>query len=257
MRVVAVAGLKGGVGKTTTAAHLAAGLARQGRRVVVVDLDAQRSLTRWLLGAEAPPGTPGTLELVEARKVEPLPLPGREGLELVPATHALAGAEALMLSRPGAEGLLRQGLARLAPGRDHAVLDCPPGMSRVLVAALLASEAVLAPVPPTFMALEGLVELEAALERLRKGIRSRARLAGVLLFGADARTTVTAEVRDALRREHGSLLLRAEVRVSSRATTLPARQALAFDGGDPRGLEDWQAVTRETLARLEGARRGR
>lgn len=256
---IAVANAKGGAGKTTLAVHLAAGLARAGQRTLLVDLDSQANATGWLLGP-LPASAPGVADsLVRGVPLERVLLdaPGRPGMTIAPATPALAGADLALAGEVGGETLLAKALEPVASRFDAVVLDCPPNLGLSVVSALYAARWLVAPVPPSFLALAGLNRLKATLERVRERLNARTDVLAYVLFDVDAREGISAEARAFLRREAPGLLLKAEVRTSAAAKSLPAHRLTAWDAGaDPRGLEDYSALLAEFQQRLAaGARR--
>jgi len=264
MKVLVLASGKGGSGKSTTAVHLAVGLARQGRRVLLADLDPQGHATAWLLGLDDVPKA-GTAEALLAnklgpehlRRIEEPNLRGEKGgmLELLPSTRALHTADLSLAPEPGGHVILREILEEYrGEGWDFAILDCPAALGFYSLSALCAAHGVVAPVPPTFLALSGLRQLEERISLASKRLGANARLLGYLLFAVDPRKTITGESRDLLRREAKDRLYRAEVRVSTAAESLPAHRCTAWDqGADSRGAEDYPAVLAETLERLDEA----
>lgn len=255
MRTLAIVNAKGGTGKTTLAVHLAAGLALRGRRTLLVDLDPQGNASSWLLG-ELAPGTRGAADAVPTGHIGAEHLhaaPGREGLFVLPSTPQLAGLELALAQEVAGETLLRRALAGLR-GFDTVIIDCPPSLGLSVLSALVASDAAVAPVLPSFLALAGLARLEETCSRIRERLNVRTSVLGFVLFGADTREGITAETRDVLAAEGAGRLFRAEVRVSTAAKTLPARRLTAWDAGaDPRGATDYAAVLDETFERLEAA----
>jgi chromosome partitioning protein len=255
MRVLLIGSAKGGVGKTTAAVHLAAGFARRGKRVLLLDLDTQGHSTAWLVGRDvrqelglAEALLAGALGPEHVRDVE-----GRPGLALVPGGPALASAEHELGRRKGGELALRELLQPFARKLDVVVLDTPPNVGGLLtLSGLLAADAVLGVFSPGYLALDGLALLE---ERLRGSHAEggKARLLGFLALAVDAREGVAEESLALVRKEAPGRLLRHVVRVSTAQKALPGRKALAWDASeDLRGLEDWGAVLREVDARLEG-----
>jgi len=257
MKTLAIANAKGGTGKTTLAVHLATGLARQGKRVLLVDLDPQASATSWLLGIGHDANV-GTAEALLSKRIEHdhiRPIAGRDGLFLMPATTALAASEDVISRRPLAHLTLGKVLRGVAGSYDFAILDCPPAAGFYVVSALCAADGVVAPVLGAFLSLAGLRRLEEVVAEVREGLDSTTQVLGYVLFAADPREAITAEAREILGKEAGGKLYKAEVRVSTAAKALPARRETAWDAGaDPRGAEDYPAIMRETLERLDGRR---
>lgn len=250
-----VGSAKGGAGKTTTAVHLAAGLARRGRRVLLADLDVQGHASAWLLGREVR-GEAGLAEALLAGALRPehvRDVEGRPGLAVATGGPALAPAELALARRVGGHRALQELLHPFTRRLDVVVVDTPPNVGGLLtLSGLLAAEAVLGTFSPGYLALDGLALLE---ERLlaSHGEGGKARLLGFLALAVDYRESVAEEALELVRKEAPGRLLRHVVRVSTSQKSLPGRRALAWDEGeDARGLEDWTGVLREVEARLDG-----
>jgi chromosome partitioning protein len=200
--VLAIANQKGGVGKTVTAANVSAGFARAGRRTLAVDCDARADLTRWLLGRADEDAT--DLEAIVVGGADPAAAvhPTRvAGLDALPATGRLARiARALVADST----LIARALGRLRPRYDVMVLDLPPSLSRLTVAALAAADGILIPVTASAVGLHGLAGFRDWLASFRTDRTITAPVWGVLLTQADLdaqgrmRTRVGRDVRDAL-----------------------------------------------------------
>jgi chromosome partitioning protein len=185
-----------------------------------------------------------------------VPVPDRPGLYVLHGGPALAGADLALAGEVAGETLLRRALARLHDRVDVVVLDCPPSLGLTVLAALVASDGVVVPLPASFLALAGLGRLEETVGRVVERLGARTRVLGVVLFAVDVREAITAEARELLRQELGGKLYKAEIRISTAAKGLPAHRATAWDtGADPRGLEDYQALVGETVARLRSKAR--
>jgi chromosome partitioning protein len=200
--ILAIANQNRGVGKTVTAANVAAGLARAGRRTLAVDCDARGHLTRWLLGRADQDGA--DLEAIVAGGADPAAAvhPTRvAGLDVLPATGRLVGIVRALAADP--TGIARA-LGRLRPGYDAMVLDLPSSLSRLTVAALAAADGIVIPVTASAPGLHGLAGFRDWLASFRTGRVITAPVWGVLLTQADLDaqgrmgTRVGGEVRDAL-----------------------------------------------------------
>lgn len=200
MRTLAIANHKGGVGKTTTAVNLAAGLARAGHRTLLVDVDAQAHATFWFV--DDPDDVEFDLQDVISKGV-PIDKTIRrtriEGLDLLPATLALAPLETELVSMTRREDRMQRALAAIADDYVFAVLDLAPSLSLVTLAALVASTDVIAPVSATKLAVGGLGAFLRWTDEFRAEGLITAPLLGVLITMADQRTRVTREVVEALR----------------------------------------------------------
>lgn len=200
--ILAIANHNDGVGKTVTAANVSAGFARAGRRTLAVDCDAQAHLTRWLLGRADPDAV--DLEAIVAGGADPAAAvhPTRvAGLDALPATLRLAGiARALAADSTR----IARALGRLRPRYDAMVLDLPPSLSRLTVAALAAADGIVIPVTASPLGLHGLAGFRDWLASFRSDRIITAPVWGVLLTQAELDTQgrmgtrVGREVRDAL-----------------------------------------------------------
>lgn len=252
MKVVAVASGKGGVGKTSSAVHLATGFAKEGKRVLLVDLDHGGHATRWLTGSNRVEA--GIAEALVDEELLPEHLqvvPARPGLIVAPASAALEKIEASLANVFQRETILRTVLrAARKPQFDIVVIDCPPGVEFLVKSAIYAADAVIIPVLPGFLGLTGVQDIEALTQQIRKRGRAKVEVIGCVIFQSDDRELITEETRQTIRklRLH---LFGAEVRVSTAAKRLPMDKATAFDdGADDRGLEDYRALLKEVGARL-------
>lgn len=252
MITLAIANAKGGTGKTSLAVHLAAGLTRQKARVLLVDADTQGNASTWLLGALPTPAGAAEALLGRFPREAAVPVPTVPGLALLGGGPTLAGADLALAGEVAGETLLRRALARQAEHFDYAVIDCPPAVGLPVVAALVAADAVLVPIPAAYLALAGLARLEETRARVVERLGASCALLGAVLMAVDARESLAAETRALLAAELGPSLYAAEVRISTAAKVLPAHQRTAWDAGaDPRGAEDYAAVLAETRQRLK------
>ena len=250
MRTVAVAGGKGGSGKTSVAVHLAVGLTRRRKRVLLVDLDPTRHASTWLLGPLSEAKGVADVLLEERVKSEHRHLVvGAPGLEVLPATRALQSLDLKLANEPGGQFILRRALEDLE-AVDFTLLDCPPALGYFTTAAIFAADAILAPLTCSPLCLAGLELLEEHVALMSRRVKASAPRVDLLLFAADPREAITAETRALLESKAGKRLMRSEVRVSTAGKMLPSRRKTAWDAGeDPRGAEDYAELLTESLAR--------
>ena len=201
-RIVAIANQKGGVGKTTTAVNLAAGVALLGKRVLLVDMDPQGNATSGL-GVD-----PRSLQrtvyncLVNYVKFqEAVHVTEVNGLSLLPANADLSGAEIEMVNIEEREKLLRHFLRDIEQLFDVIFLDCPPTLGILTVNALVAARSILVPVQCEYYAMEGLSRLVGNIDRVRQSFNPELQLEGIVLTMFDARNTLARQVVDQVR-EH-------------------------------------------------------
>ncbi|MHC4722107.1 MAG: ParA family protein [Planctomycetota bacterium] len=208
MRRIAVLNQKGGVGKTTTVVNTAAALAAMGLKVVVLDLDPQAHLTIHL-GAEPETIDSGSYKvLTKEGELEEELLLVRPNLWLLPANINLVGAESELVSVVGRETILREAFQAVGDKFDYCLIDCPPSLGLLTLNALAATEEVLIPLQPHFLALQGFGKLLQTVELVNKRINTDLKVKGILLCMFDSRASLPNEVRadieQFLKNAHGS-----------------------------------------------------
>jgi chromosome partitioning protein len=196
LRRIAVLNQKGGVGKTTTVANIAAALAARGKRVLVMDLDPQAHLTIHL-GVDPEQSDCGAYKVL----CEEAPLASelrevRKNLWLLPANIDLVGAESQLVSVVGRETILRQELEKLEAEYDYLIIDCAPSLGLLTLNALAAVEEVMIPLQPHFLALQGLGRLLQTVELVNKRINPSLIVRWVLLCMYDSRASLPREVKN-------------------------------------------------------------
>lgn len=226
--VIAVANQKGGGGKTTSAVNLAAGLALGGLNVVVIDADAQGNASS-ALGIEHSVGTASTYDVLlgnEQLSHVIVPCPDVENLFVCPATIDLSGAEIELVDIERREFRLaeavRQFLAAGTHDVDVVLIDCPPSLGLVTLNVMVAADEVLIPIQTEYYALEGLSQLWATIDRIRRDLNPRLHVSTMLLTMVDRRTKLSEEVEAEVRAHFPELTLQTVIPRSVRVSEAPS-----------------------------------
>jgi len=247
--ILAIANQKGGVGKTTTAINLGAGLGALERRVLLVDCDPQANATRGL-GAKAT--TPYLYQALtgEATLAETIRPSGFPNLDLVPSQRDLVGIEVEFVGEAGWEKRLKGLLAEVAGRYDTILLDCPPSLGHLTVAALTAADGVLVPLQCEYFALEGISELLATVKRIQGSLNPRLAIAGILLTMYDDRTNLSKDVAEEIRSHFAEKVYDTVVPRNIRLAEAPSHGLPIFQYDiKSRGAEAYLALARELLRR--------
>ena len=205
MKTIALANQKGGVGKTTTAASLGIGLSRQGKKVLLIDADAQGNLTQ-MLGWPQPDELSPTLSTLMEKIIAEQPIaPGEgilnhpSGVHLVPANIELSALEVTLVNTMSRETVLRQYLSTVADRYDYALIDCMPSLGLMSINALVAADSVIIPSAPDFLSTKGLNLLIRTISRVRRQINPKLKIDGILMTMVDGRTNNAKSIIAALR----------------------------------------------------------
>ena len=251
-RVFVVANQKGGVGKTTTTVNVAAGLALYGAKILVIDLDPQGNAST-ALGIDHAEGTPGVYEaVIEGEALDNLIQPCAEhpGIQVIPATIDLAGAEIELVSVVARESRLKNVLdAYLAKSEaagekyDYVFIDCPPSLGLLTVNALTAAREVLVPIQSEYYALEGLSQLLRHIDMVKSHLNPGLDVSTILLTMYDARTKLAGEVAAEVRGHFKDAVLRTAVPRSVRISEAPShgQTVLAYDPASAGALSYLEA----------------
>lgn len=249
-KIIAVANQKGGVGKTTTAVNLAAGLAVEEKKVLLVDADPQGNATS---GSGVPRmQTRKTLYnlLVLNEKIENVVLPTELPLLwILPSDKNLAGAEVELVESANREYKLKELLDKVKNNYDYIIIDCPPSLGLLTINGLTAADSLLVPIQCEYYALEGVTELFDTLARLRRGLNPQLAIEGLLLTMYDERTKLSAAVAQDLRDFYGSQVLKTIIPRNVRLAEAPSygKPIILYDIRS-RGAESYIQLAKEILS---------
>ena len=262
--VIAVVNQKGGTAKTTTVENLGIGLAREGKKVLLVDTDPQGSLT-ISLGYPRPDELETTLfDLLNKTINEDCVTAGEgivhqaEGIDLIPANISLAGLEVALVNTMNRERILKQFLEPVKGNYDYVFLDCMPSLGMLTVNALAAADAALVPVQANYLSAKGLEQLLQTINKVKRQINPKLRIEGILLTMVDGRTNYGREISSLIRDTYGGhiKIFNSEIPRSVRAAEISAEGKSIFLH-DPKGkvAEAYQNLTKEVMTNAEKRRK--
>lgn len=254
MYTIALANQKGGVGKTTTAASLAVGLSRQGKKVLLVDADAQGNLTQ-LLGWEQPDELHFTLATIMGKFITDQPLmPGegilhhKDGMDLMPANIELSAMEVTLVNTMSRETVLRQYLSTVRTEYDYAIVDCMPSLGMLTINALTAADSVIIPVQAHYLPAKGLEQLLKTVMRVKRQLNPKLEIGGILMTMVDNRTTLSRGVIDQIRAAYGGRVFHSEIPRSIRAAEISLENKNIFEHDkEGRAARAYESFTTEVM----------
>ncbi len=259
MRKIAVINQKGGVGKTTTAVNLAAGIAACGHRVCLLDLDPQAHATLHL-GVTLREGEPSVYDvLCNEMQITDVRRDVTEKLSVIPSHLDLAAAEMELACEVGREVILRDRLEQVTEPFDFLILDCPPSLGVLTLNALTAVDEVYLPMQPHFLALHGLSKLLRTIEIVSKRLNPALRLEGIVLCMYESGTRLAAEVSNDIEEFlkasaaqspvwASAKFFQTKIRRNIRLAEAPSFGQSIFDyAPTSNGAEDYMALAREIL----------
>ncbi|WP_165007397.1 MULTISPECIES: ParA family protein [unclassified Enterococcus] len=250
-QIISVANQKGGVGKTTTTVNLGACLASLGKKVLLVDMDAQGNATSGV-GIRKPDVSQDIYDVLvnELPIAEATLVTEHENLSIVPATLQLAGAEIELTSMMARESRLKGSLAEIKDQYDYILIDCPPSLGHLTINSFTASDSILIPVQCEYYALEGLSQLLNTVRLVQKHFNPELEIEGVLLTMYDARTNLGNEVVEEVRKYFREKVYETIIPRNIRLSEAPSHGKPIIDY-DPRsrGAEVYQALAKEVVSR--------
>lgn len=248
-QIIAVANQKGGVGKTTTTVNLGASLAFVGKRVLLIDMDAQGNATSGLGVRKGEVDKDIYDVLINEEPLEDVIMhTSRDNLSIVPATIQLAGAEVELTSLMARETRLKSAVETVEDDYDYILIDCPPSLGHLTINAFTASDSVLIPVQCEYYALEGLSQLLNTVRLVQKHFNKDLKVEGVLLTMLDARTNLGFEVVNEVKKYFREKVYQTIIPRNIRLSEAPSYGMSIIDYDlKSKGAEVYQELAKEVL----------
>ncbi|KRK57419.1 ParA family protein [Fructilactobacillus fructivorans] len=248
--VISLANQKGGVGKTTTAVNLGADLATQGKKVLLVDADAQGNATSGVGLSKQKINKDVYDVLVNEEPIENVILhSSHQNLDIVPATIQLSGAEIELTPMMARETRLKSALDSISDQYDYILIDCPPSLGLITINAFTASNSILIPVQSEYYALEGLSQLLNTIGLVQKHFNPNLKIEGVLLTMFDSRTNLGAQVNNEVRKFFKDKVYTTVIPRNVRLSEAPSHGLPIIDyDAKSKGAKVYMELTKEVLA---------
>ena len=255
-KIIAISNQKGGTGKTTTTVNLGIGLANEGKRVLLIDYDAQGSLTQCL-GYPNPDELSVTISSLMEKVIREQPvlenegiLHHKEGVDFIPANIELSGMETALVNIMSRERVLKDYLATVKDNYDYVLIDCTPSLGMLTINALTAANEVIIPVQSHFLPAKGLEQLLGTVAQVKRQINPALKINGILLTMVDGRTNLARDISQLIRNTYGNHIkvFKTEIPLSIKAaeTSAVGKSIYSYDKNG-RVADAYRNLTKEVL----------
>ncbi|MEM6319263.1 MAG: ParA family protein [Bacteroidota bacterium] len=244
--VISLLNHKGGVGKTTSAINIGAGLVELGKRVLLIDLDPQANLSLSL----GIPRQKSTIYEALRGESELVPYTVKDGLDVVTSTLDLSGAEMELINEAGREYILRELLEVVEEDYDYVIIDCPPSLGLLTLNALTSSTYVYIPLQTEFLALQGLTKIKQIIDKVRFRLNKKLSIGGVIATMYDHRKVLNRDVVETIKKFFGKRVFETYIRDNVALAEAPAQRKDIFSYNKrSTGAKDYLALSKEIIER--------
>jgi chromosome partitioning protein len=245
-KLIAISNHKGGVGKTTSAINIGAGLNKLGKTVLLIDLDPQANLSQSLGITDPERNIYGALR--GEYKLQPIEI--LKGLHLIPSTLDLSGAEVELSGEAGREYILRELIEPIRSSYDYILIDSPPSLGLLTINAFTASDEILIPLQAQYLALQGLAKLIEVIDKIKKRLNKELKIGGVIITQYDSRKVLNRDVVATIEAHLKKDVFKTKIRDNIALAEAPAR-GLDIFRYNPKssGAEDYLALCKEIIKR--------
>jgi chromosome partitioning protein len=245
-KVISISNHKGGVGKTTSAINIGAGLNKLGKRVLLIDLDPQANLSQSLGLTDQERTIYGAIR--GEYKLQPIEV--TKGLEVIPSTLDLSGAEVEMSGEAGREYILRELLEPIRAHYDYILIDSPPSLGLLTINSFTASDEIFIPLQAQYLALQGLTKLLEVVEKIKKRLNKDLKVGGVLITQYDSRKVLNRDVVATIEAHFKGIVFKSRIRDNVALAEAPAQSLDIFRyNAKSYGAEDYLSLCKEIIKR--------
>lgn len=244
--IISLLNHKGGVGKTTSAINIGAGLVELGKKVLLLDLDPQANLTISL----GIPRQKYTIYEALRGESELVPYSVKENLDVITSTLDLSGAEMELINEAGREFIMRELFEPVREEYDYIIIDCPPSLGLLTLNALTSSHYVYIPLQTEFLAMQGLTKIKQIIDKVRFRLNKKLSIGGVIATMYDSRKVLNRDVVETIQKYFGDKVFKTLIRDNVALAEAPAQRKDIFDyNKSSNGAQDYLALCEEILER--------
>jgi chromosome partitioning protein len=245
-KVISISNHKGGVGKTTSAINIGAGLNILKKKVLLIDLDPQANLSQSLGLINEPINIYGALR--GEYKLQPIEI--RKGLDVIPSTLDLSGAEVELSSEPGREYILKELIEPLRASYDFIIIDSPPSLGLLTINSFTASDEILIPLQAQYLALQGLAKLVEVVDKIKQRLNKGLKVGGVFITQYDSRKVLNRDVVETIQAHFKDEVFKTKIRDNIALAEAPSQGLDIFRYNiKSNGAEDYLALSKEIIKR--------